>query len=491
LDEALDGVGPDTVIRVADGTYVPSVQSEPGTERTETFQLVNGVTIEGGYAGCSDGGDLRDVVLYETILSGDIGTSGVVTDNCYHVVTGSGTDATAVLDGFTITAAYGRGSSPLEGGGGGMRNESGSPTLTNCVFEGNRVSHRGAGMYNFGGSSPTLTNCTFSGNYSENLGGGMCNEEDSSPTLTNCTFVGNRVPSSDAYGGGMYNWVRSSPTLTHCDFIGNSGGNTGGGMVNSYQCSPTVTNCTFSGNTARGSGGGMTNSRDCNPTLTNCTFSGNLVTTSGAKRADGGGVYNFESNPTLINCTFSGNRVERYGGGMYNSGKSGPTVTNCTFSGNLAESEGGGMFNSDSSPTLANCIVWGNFASDGPEIWDDATSTTNATYSCIRGGWDGEGNISAAPRFSGDFRLAPGSPCIDAGNNAEVPEDECDLDGDGDTSEPCPKDQHGLPRFWRGQPSTYRSPPVVDMGAYEHFFFVRVPAQDVVSVPKAGARIGD
>ena len=42
--------------------------------------------------------------LYQTILSGDIGTIGDISDNSYHVVFSSGVDGTGVLDGFTITA---------------------------------------------------------------------------------------------------------------------------------------------------------------------------------------------------------------------------------------------------------------------------------------------------------------------------------------------------------------------------------------------------
>ena len=40
----------------------------------------------------------------------------------------------------------------------------------------------------------------------------------------------------------------------------------------------------------------------------------------------------------------------------------------------------------------------------------------------------------------GDLRLRPGSPCIDDANNAAVPPDINDLDGDENTSEPIPVD---------------------------------------------------
>jgi hypothetical protein len=93
LYQALAVAGPDTIIRVADGTYTPDT-SGLADPREATFHLADGVTIEGGYAGCgAPDPDARDIALYETILSGDIGAPGNNADNCYHVVTGSGTNS--------------------------------------------------------------------------------------------------------------------------------------------------------------------------------------------------------------------------------------------------------------------------------------------------------------------------------------------------------------------------------------------------------------
>ena len=387
-------------IRVAQGIYKPDQGANqiPGDCKA-TFQLINGVTLKGGYVGL--GGvdpNERDITSYETILSGDLNVDDreVVdpyylswwesnrTDNSYHVVTSSGNDGTAVLDGLNImsgTAKIWDSFSPStdEGdrSGGGMYNGSSNPTLFNCTFSLNWADSQGGGMYNFMNSSPTLTDCTFSEN-SAGLGGGMDNRGESSPTLTNCTFRGNFAWG----GGGMENSVNSSPILTNCTFSGNLawvGG--GGGMSNFENCSPTLTNCTFSQNSAENYGGGMVNMIDSNPIMTNCIFSKNTVAD------DGGGVCNFASSPVLINCTFAQNSAEK-----------------------------GNAIGSDivydyyridpNNMELINCILWDG----GNEICNEYGSPTIITYCNIQGGkasiFDphetvilGEGNIEVDPDF--------------------------------------------------------------------------------------------
>jgi parallel beta-helix repeat protein len=235
-------------IRVAEGIYRPDANSSyPGgtNERVATFQLINGVAIYGGFP--SGGGDWesRDPYTYETILSGDIGTVDVNTDNSYHVVTGSYTEPNAVLDGFTITAGYASGAGS-HGYGGGMYNRNCNPTVNNCTFSGNWANNDGGAMDNYDNGSPTLNNCTFSGNEAGYNGGGLCNY-GSNPMVTNCAFSGNRANSS---AGGMYNVNSSSPTVTNCTFSGNNAVQNGGGMGNYNSSTSLLTNCILWGNTA-------------------------------------------------------------------------------------------------------------------------------------------------------------------------------------------------------------------------------------------------
>jgi len=212
-------------IWVKAGVHYPDTTglSDP---RTATFTLKNGVAIYGGFAGTETGRDQRDWQTNKTILSGDIDQNdtdhngngiiepangdAIVGNNAYHVVTGNGTDSTAVLDGFIITAGQANSGSFSNNCGGGMYNSSGSPTLRNIIFSGNSASYYGGGMYNVS-SSPTLMNVTFSGNSvsSNGSGGGMYNYASSDPTLSNVTFSGN----SAATGGGMYN-ESSNPILS-------------------------------------------------------------------------------------------------------------------------------------------------------------------------------------------------------------------------------------------------------------------------------------
>jgi parallel beta-helix repeat protein len=359
-------------------------------------------------------------------------------------------------------------------GGGGMYNYDSSPTVTICEFSGNSAT-RGGGMYNRNNSSPTVNHCKFSGN-SATHGGGMYNYDSSptlinctfsysSPTLTMCTFSGNTATIN---GGGMYN-ENSSPTLTHCTFSGNTA-NSGGGIDN-YRSSPTVTSCTFSKNTATNSGGGIDNYRSSSA-VTSCTFSENTATL-------GGGMHNSNSSPKVTNCTFSKNTApgcKGHGGGMCNSGSS-PTVTNCTFSGNKAYG-GGGIGNLfGSSPTVTNCILWGD---SFQEIYN-YDSSVEVNYCDVEGGYIGTGNIGDDPGDDplfvdadvGNYHLKPGSPCIDVGNNAALPADIADLDGDSDTAETIPYDFEGDPRILNG---------TVDMGVDE--FKVCIP---VVVLPANGS----
>ncbi|MHC4620806.1 MAG: right-handed parallel beta-helix repeat-containing protein [Planctomycetota bacterium] len=378
-------------IRVAGGIYKPDSSSTRPTgtgDRKATCQLITGVALHGGYAGISEPDpDARDIQLYETILTGDLaGNDADVNEplllvgdpnraeNSFTVVAGSGTDATAVLDGFTITAGHADNAdaepnSP-ENNGAGMYNHAGSPTLRNCTFHRNSVrvirssirAAAGAGVFNCNGS-PALHDCNFTENvvFTDellSLGGAMFNLNSDS-TLTGCTFSGNRAHGfdSDYYGGGMCNYG-SSPELTDCSFIGNSANSAGGGLYNDKKSNLTLTNCTFGANWGHYRGGAMHNEKST-VTMNNCRICGNVVTIYG------GGIHNDrESCITMNNCAIADNQAER-GGGMYNCYGSDVVLSNCMFKANTADS-GGGIYDANgSNVTLTECTFRENAAAFG------------------------------------------------------------------------------------------------------------------------------
>jgi parallel beta-helix repeat protein len=444
-----------------------------------SFTLEPWMDIYGGF----DPADwnVRSITANETILDGE---------NARRVVIAS---SHTRLDGVTVRnglAAY----------GGGIFCESSNPTLSNCTISGNTAWDRGGGVGCYHNSNPTLYNCTISGNTTAWYGGGVDCYYNSNPTLSNCTISGNTAwvgggvycysysnptlsnctisaNTAELVGGGVDCYYNSNPTLSNCTVTGNSAGY-GGGGVGCYGSSPSLINCTVTGNTARHDGGGVDCYYNSNPTLRNCTISANTAelvgggvdcyynsnptlsnctVTGNTAGHDGGGVGCSDSDPALINCTISGNSAG-YGGGGVGCYGSSPSLINCTISGNTAGFGGGVYCLFDSTLSLDNCIIW-----NGVDwLWNNLGSTIAVTYSDVQQAtvYPGEGNINLDPLFidplNHDYRLQPGSPCIDAGDPDFANSVGSWLLALGDFL--------GRMRIWDGDGDGIA---VVDMGAYE------------------------
>jgi len=298
-------------IFVAQGFYKPDqgAGQAPG-DREAKFELLTGVTLRGGFAGCWGADpDARNISDYETILSGDLGDNdmGDIDDpshdeNSYTVVFCDSCDQTTVLDGFTISG----GNTP--GVGGGMYNSNGGPMLAACTFTSNAAS----------------------------FGGGIANFTGGSPKLTGCTFIGNVARSSSGGGGAIYNYDGSSPTLKYCLFIANSA------------------------DAGLGGGGAVRNSTGSDPVLTNCAFAGNLA-------VYGGGMMNVNSSPTMINCTFAANLTPVMNGRALAFASPGPVSTshavliNCILWDNGLEI----LNNDDSTITITYSDILGGWPGTG------------------------------------------------------------------------------------------------------------------------------
>jgi len=511
LEESLE-------IHVAQGIYKPDGgASETPGDRDATFQLINGVALMGGYAGIgAEDPNCRDPEEYETILSGDLqenddvseGSSALVNapsraDNSDHVVTGSGVASAAVLDCFIV-----------EGGrsddtGGGMFNYEGSPTVRYCTFRLNGANHSGGGMYNWN-SSVTVHRCVFSKNYAAQ-GGGVWNGTltgDPAVMIICCVFQDNQ----GAFGGAVLNSGNCDAKIEYCSFLRNSAGNGGGIRTTSQSGTVEVTGCTFSSNFAHLNGGalqtvttpeGLAIARDC-------SFSNNRIGGSGGS----GGAVHMEGDGTsrLLSCRLESNLANEYGGGAYYTAGAEHTLINCQFVGNAAN-EGGGLAIRDSNVTLQNCTIVGNSSaaslpSSSHGIWCDGHHLTIANsivwdadglamvlqqpfsfpvdidYSCIPEEYsgNGQGNISTDPSTYPRGELKPGSPCIDAGNDALVPDDQHDIDGNGQDDEPLPWDLLSNPRFVNDPATVNTGLGIVDMGAFEYTPYAS-PASDLGDAP--------
>ncbi len=364
-------------IFVAQGTYRAS---STGT-RTESFSLKNGVTLWGGFLGGESSPNERPVIgTYHSVLSGDLSgddASGGLNDNTFHLIRTVGTDATAVIDRFTVLAGNANGTgSNNDRGGGILCLGNVSPTVRGCTFQDNRSSFGGAAGYCNSGAAPTFTDCSFIGGQGGSFGGAF-----------------------DIASGGAVRFDR-------CGFFGNTAARAGALEIFATN-GVVVTNCAFAGNTATGSGGG------------------------GAIWVGSGGDTKFR------NCTIYANS----------------STTNAVA----------GLRNqSATQTTVVNCILWDNQGPGGAQAAaNQANAANQISYSIVEGGFAGVGNLDQDPLLSAPSLLIfvpePGSPCIDAGNNNEVPVG-------------IALEYWGAPRFL-DDPATVDtglgSAPVVDIGANE------------------------
>lgn len=188
---------------------------------------------------------------------------------------------TANISGLTISNGFGSAAAP----GGGIYNDHGTVTITDCVISGNFGP--GAGIYNDGNTSGTasltITNSTISGNNSNfNGGGGIFNTAhfggNASVSIANSTISDN--VSED--GGAIMNNANGGTTLM------------------------TITNSTISGNTATRFGGGFRNEGGL--VLTNVTVTNNRGNSDGDVSGQGGGIFlQGLTQPILKNTIIAGN----------------------------------------------------------------------------------------------------------------------------------------------------------------------------------------
>jgi hypothetical protein len=287
------------------------------------------------------------------------------------------------------------------------------------------------------------------------FGGGGIEILSSSPTIRN-----NLIQSNQACWGNGIEVSFGSPVIRGNRILNNvqsgcSGGTGGGGIEIGGAASAQVLANLIQGNDAGSGagGGGISLWAAGTPTIANNTIVGNTASAGGA-------ISMFNQSDALVVQNLIVNNSAPQGGGIYYlvpSGALGPTLVNNTFTRNRASSgQGSAVYanNFDVPSHLYNNIInavsgqiavyCGNLNSTTPPVFfnNDVFATGGTTYGGICSDQTGSnGNISDDPLFisANNLRLGPGSPAIDAGDNAApgLPTKDLDnkprkVDGDSD-----------------------------------------------------------
>lgn len=409
----------DAEIWVAWGEYAPA---PPGGDPDDSYHLVDGVTILGGFAGFERSADERDPAANPTVITGDLNgddlPGGVnIDDNAYRCFFGQSVSG-AIIDGLDFV-----------GYGSGVHIIDSEVLVRDCVFVGKRYKLSPYGLAPAIDSEDGLLSihgCRFEDNVGEPSGG--VTVTGGSLDLRGSVFVDN-----EALGpGAMFTFDADEIVVRDCDFIGNHTSTLGGALLLAFAYddldSAYLARCRFINNTS--------------------SFHAGAVMTQTA-------------SSTFVDCIFSRNEAAETGGAVdISTGEH--DFIGCTFAGNDAGN--GASVIDTSAHSLRNCVIWGNAS----PVFSGANP---AFSSLIQGGHDG--SINADPLFVqpgvDDLRLGLGSPALNAGDNNAVPMDIFDLDDDGDTSEPLPYDLAGADRIQER---------FVDLGAYEGAFETLPPAAE-------------
>lgn len=229
--------------------------------------------------------------------------------------------------------------------------------------------------------------------------------------------------SADWHGGGAVLCRSAEVVLEACVFEDNRGEDFGpgyGGAVAAEDSLLTVSACIFRRNRARGGAQGAAGNGGAmaligtESDIVNSLFFGNEAWGSSIHgvpvRGRGGAVYLEDSNVTFRYCTIADNF----------SAESVPAGALFLLNETVLTVTGGILMHSADAPEVP---VIDRLMIDGTP-----QGTLAVTFSNVQGGISGDGNVSEDPLFidseTGDYRLAEGSPCIDAGTASGAPADD-------------------------------------------------------------------
>lgn len=248
--------------------------------------------------------------------------------------------------------------------------------------------------------------------------------------IENVTITGGVANGSGekSTGAGILN-KSASPTLIFTVIKRNIADSSGAGIMDKAGIKSLV-NCLFEENISlKGNGAGLHTSGAIFK-IDASVFDGNRVQDT-TVNAGGGAIYAQNSEIEMVNCVLAHNRSGSKGGAVLNSnGKF--SVINSTFAANWAQNEAQSIWNKEATATIVNTIMWNDYGKSetGGEGFD-------ITYSCVTGGFAGEGNIDQNPHFANinhpkgsdqkygtqhdGLQLLSVSSCIDAAIDSSAP----------------------------------------------------------------------
>ena len=494
LSSALDAAADDhsiTEIRLAGGTYTP----DRGTgDRGLSFALRSGVALVGGYMGSrGPNPDARDVETCVTVLSGDLrGNDGAGFtnrgDNSRHIATFTGVwgeDNPITLDGLCFTG----GASEPDTPGGALALSRANVHIVDCTFEKNSAVDAGAVWLEYCG--PVLIENSA---FRANEGGGLETYGCWESAAIGCSFTNNNrlTPGRSTRGGGAQ-LSNTRIEFIDCEFVRNTADR--GGAAALITADTTFRGCTIRHNISSYRGGGLEIFGGEAIVLTTDII-GNATTASGSR---GAGIYTASAETDIISCLFWANTApmndaSAEGGALY----IGASLANTLLANSLLTentSGTGGAVYVGGPAEITHSTLWNNHAEETGGVHDaaggaaplltgsilgrhsDAAGTgVDAQLSSARSlpaersfiaGWNSNtaGNSGEDPRLvlidstgTPVVVLSADSPCIDAGSASDLPDDDYDLDADGERFELLPNDLYGGARV-RGD--------AVDIGATE------------------------
>jgi len=246
----------------------------------------------------------------------------------------------------------------------------------------------------------------------------------------NVTVLSGDIGTADQSSDNSYHVVTGANDATLDGFTVTGGQADGAGNdahgagILCLDASPLITRCRIEENCADLRGGGIYASGGA-PRLESCRMTGNSATAGGAIATAG------SSSLSAVNAVISFNTASYAGGAVANDESSDLTLQLCSLTRNSADAAGGLGNTGAATATVANSILWDN---PGGEVYNDAV--LSVTYSCVRGGHAGTGNIASDPLFADvagcDLHLqspagrwdgtawtitdSAASPCLDAGD---------------------------------------------------------------------------